>query len=346
MVVAVVVLIATYSISRVKPALDLPQNWLIAACDVGQGDSTFIRSGTNSAVLVDVGPSKMNTGGETTGNCASKLGIETIDELQISHYHDDHIGGLKAFLARFKVRKAVLNPVKQPESEWSNVVKLLEKYNVPIEYSTEGRTGEFGCESGSEALGPASDLVGSATGIGPATSAGKGVTSAYSGGASQYCAKYEVLSIWDNLSKAGELVDDGKATASKGTKTAAEDDRENNSSEVVEFVVNGVSYWTAGDLETNGGKGALKKMQAKGLGSVDVVKVNHHGSKTQDKQLEQLLSPKLALYMVGKNTYGHPNQQTVDDFEKLGATSLRTDLNGVCGVYLDDEGQLRSFSER
>ncbi|MDR1862123.1 MAG: ComEC/Rec2 family competence protein [Candidatus Ancillula sp.] len=287
----------------------LPTNWLIAACDVGQGDSTFVRTGENSAILVDMGTPNLSTGGELVSDCAEKLSVTTIDELQVSHYHDDHIGGLKNVVNKLEVKKALLNPIKQPDENWKDVVKLLEQKGVPIEYGAVGKTAEFGC-----------------------------------GG--EYCTKYQVLSIWDDASADGSIYNGGEALKTGGTKTDAEDDRENDSSQNLLFDVNSVKFWTAGDLETKGDKGALKAAQSNQIKDVDVVKANHHGSKTQSKPLNRLLNPKLALFNVGKNKYGHPAKETIDEFESLGAKTLRTDQNGICGVFLDADGNLTSFSER
>ncbi|MDR2082254.1 MAG: hypothetical protein LBP35_01255 [Candidatus Ancillula trichonymphae] len=112
-------------------------------------------------------------------------------------------------------------------------------------------------------------------------------------------------------------------SASNSKNTAGEDDRENNSSIAMLFDVNGVTYFTAGDLEINGDVGALRQLRAQNIEGVDVVKVNHHGSKTQSKPPNNQLSPAIVVYMVGKNNYGHPNTDTIKSF--LGAETLRTD---------------------
>ena len=80
----------------------IPPGWLIAACDIGQGDAVVLRS-AGSIALVDVGPEP-----EPLGECLAELGIERIDVLVLTHYDRDHVGGLDAVIGR--VSTAVVGP--------------------------------------------------------------------------------------------------------------------------------------------------------------------------------------------------------------------------------------------
>lgn len=73
------------------PATTAP--WEMAACDVGQGDSFVLRSGAESAVLVDTGPDPA-----LVDHCLAALGVHTIDALFITHLHADHAGGVSGAL--------------------------------------------------------------------------------------------------------------------------------------------------------------------------------------------------------------------------------------------------------
>jgi competence protein ComEC len=67
-----------------------------------------------------------------------------------------------------------------------------------------------------------------------------------------------------------------------------------------------------------------------GIGPVNYIKVNHHGSKnglTEDEILSTM--PKIAVISVGKNnTYGHPHQEILDILQKSNVLTYRTDLDG------------------
>jgi competence protein ComEC len=62
---------------------------------------------------------------------------------------------------------------------------------------------------------------------------------------------------------------------------------------------------------------------------VDLLKVAHHGSKysTSEVFLAQT-RPETAIISVGKNSYGHPTQETLSRLATIGARILRTDQEG------------------
>jgi competence protein ComEC len=298
---------AYYGIADLGWFSKIPGNWLIAACDVGQGDMGVVRTGAHSAVVIDVGPKDASA-----GKCLQKLGVNTVDMVVLSHYHDDHVGDLENALSNVQVSQALLDPVKQPAHEVQEVDRVLDKKGARKMNAFSGQRGEFGCET-----------------------------------SAPYCVKWEVVSVYDDASEDGSLHNNGEPlNAGNGHKTSGEDDRENDSSVAMLFEVNGITYFTAGDLETRGSAGALRKLRSQNIAGVDVVKVNHHGSKTQSKPLINQLSPTIAVYMVGKNNYGHPNAQTVQAFEELGAKTLRTDTMGLCLIGLNADGDIITFSEK
>lgn len=71
-----------------------PPDWQYAACDVGQGDATVIRSAGRVAV-VDVGPEAV-----PVDACLDDLGIDRIDLLVLTHFDLDHVGGVDAVVGR------------------------------------------------------------------------------------------------------------------------------------------------------------------------------------------------------------------------------------------------------
>lgn len=75
------------------PGGPVPGDWSLAICDVGQGDMIVLRSGPNSAVVVDTGPEP-----SSAGECLRGLQVKTIDLLVLTHLHRDHVGGTPAAL--------------------------------------------------------------------------------------------------------------------------------------------------------------------------------------------------------------------------------------------------------
>ena len=66
------------------------------------------------------------------------------------------------------------------------------------------------------------------------------------------------------------------------------------------------------------------------VGKVDLIKVGHHGSKTSSSAtfIDQV-SPKYAVFMIGKNSYGHPDEETLNVFKERNIPVYRTDENGT-----------------
>lgn len=73
-------------------------------------------------------------------------------------------------------------------------------------------------------------------------------------------------------------------------------------------------------------------------GPIDILKVPHHGSKysSSDRFLATIKS-KLAFIEVGKNSYGHPTEETLNRLQKYGTKIYRADRDGTIGVFIDGE---------
>ncbi len=92
---------------------------------------------------------------------------------------------------------------------------------------------------------------------------------------------------------------------------------------VIRMEYNGTSYLFTGDAE----KG---NESARSWPQTDILKAGHHGSSTSSSQnfLDQV-KPSLIVISCGKdNDYGHPHKETMDRYNKLGATIYRTDESG------------------
>ncbi len=71
-------------------------------------------------------------------------------------------------------------------------------------------------------------------------------------------------------------------------------------------------------------------------GSIDVLKVSHHGSASgTNASLAKKLSPKIAVLSYGKNSYGHPTKVVLDALDAAGAQVFGTYVNGTITVTSD-----------
>ncbi len=73
---------------RLAPPVE--EDWVMAMCDVGQGDGIVVRTTPGHALVVDAGPDA----GAMDG-CLDSLDVEVIDALVITHLHEDHYGGIE-----------------------------------------------------------------------------------------------------------------------------------------------------------------------------------------------------------------------------------------------------------
>jgi competence protein ComEC len=113
-------------------------------------------------------------------------------------------------------------------------------------------------------------------------------------------------------------------------------DSPNDASVVLLVESRGIRMLLGGDAEPP----SQQLMADEHLGSVDVLKVPHHGSAYQDFAFLESLHPRVALVSVGAhNDYGHPAPVTMRALAHTGAAVRRTDKDGDVAV-VSQNGQL------
>ncbi len=138
---AVAVLVIAVSLGGARMLLDgplvasqTPEQWSIAACDVGQGDGLVVRSAGRIAVI-DTGPEP-----ESLQRCLDSLGVDRIDLLVLTHFDLDHVGGAPAIVGR---AGAVLHgPTGGAEDE--RLLERLEAGGAVLVDAAAGQHGELG----------------------------------------------------------------------------------------------------------------------------------------------------------------------------------------------------------
>ncbi len=104
-----------------------PPDWLVLACDVGQGDGLLLRApGSQEVLLVDAGPDP-----DRIVDCLRRADVERLAVL-ITHFHADHIDGLSAVLDRWPVSVVLTTPVPEPADGAAQVVDQARAAGVPI----------------------------------------------------------------------------------------------------------------------------------------------------------------------------------------------------------------------
>lgn len=88
-----------------------PRDWAVVFCDVGQGDSTLVRSGPAEAILVDAGPEPAKL-----ATCLRELGIERVPMAVLTHFHADHVTGIQVALKGHHTERVIVSGATSPAS--------------------------------------------------------------------------------------------------------------------------------------------------------------------------------------------------------------------------------------
>lgn len=102
----------------------IPSNWVVVACDVGQGDATVIKTAKNEAVVVDVGGDP-----DLIDSCLTELKVKRIPLLLLTHFHADHVVGLSGALRHREVGQIRVSPLAEPPLTTDFVRQVLAENN-------------------------------------------------------------------------------------------------------------------------------------------------------------------------------------------------------------------------
>lgn len=104
-----------------------PPDWLVLACDVGQGDGLLIRAaGAAEALLVDTGPDPA-----AIGRCVRDTGLDAVTVL-LSHFHADHVDGLPGVVAALPVVTILTTPVLEPPDGVGLVLRTARSAGIAV----------------------------------------------------------------------------------------------------------------------------------------------------------------------------------------------------------------------
>lgn len=253
-----------------------PSNWLVIACDVGQGDALLVRS-EGSVALIDVGPEP-----EPVANCLRRAGVNSIDLLVLTHFDRDHVGGIHGVIDCCQLRSVMLPDFADSREIVTDVVgKISKESGVQLLSAAAGLTGQLG-ESSWRVLSP-----------GPIERSGSD-SNAASITMLIESSNFRLLALAD----------------------------------VPASVQDRISYQHSASL-------ANRQV------APTILKVSHHGAADQSDNLIRLLVPQFAIFSAGRgNGYGHPTATALDMVESVGASIIRTDLDGGVALFLSD-GELR-----
>ncbi|MCL5433350.1 MAG: MBL fold metallo-hydrolase, partial [Patescibacteria group bacterium] len=252
-------------------------NLRVVFCDVGQGDSIFIRTPKGQDILVDGGPS------DSVLRCLSNnmpFYDRDLELVLLTHPHADHLAGLISVAENYTIKSFATQFSQGSGNLYNKLIKKLKEQNVSPELLSQNDKYTLD----------------------------KSVT---------------LKTEWPPKSL---VISKEKSTA---------DYFDQNESSLIELLEYGdFSVLLTGDAGLN-----AEKSIAQNLGSIDILKVSHHGSKTgTDEEILQEFAPSVAVITVGKNNrYGLPYPKTIESLNNLKIKTLRTDQNGEIQIISDGQ---------
>ncbi len=115
-----------------------PPDWLLVACDVGQGDALALRAGPGQAVLIDAGPDA-----RAVDHCLRRIHVLAVPLVLLTHLHADHVDGLPGVLRR-PVGQVEIGPLDLPSAQASDVRRETAAAGVPLVRAGLGEVREVG----------------------------------------------------------------------------------------------------------------------------------------------------------------------------------------------------------
>lgn len=115
--------------------------------------------------------------------------------------------------------------------------------------------------------------------------------------------------------------------------SAAETTDSNDASLVNLFECPELRVLALGDLGEPGQNRLLASSESYFRGSTPLIlKVAHHGSADQSRELHEAIRPAIAVVSVGENRFGHPTDRALRILTSVGARVYRTDLDGPVSI--------------
>jgi competence protein ComEC len=104
-----------------------PDDWVLVACDVGQGDALVLNAGPGQAVVVDAGPEP-----RAVDRCLDRLRVEEVPLLVLTHFHADHVDGTSGVFAGRRVAAVQTTRLLDPPGGVSEVDDAASAAGVPV----------------------------------------------------------------------------------------------------------------------------------------------------------------------------------------------------------------------
>ncbi|WP_346386567.1 ComEC/Rec2 family competence protein [Nocardioides sp.] len=116
-----------------------PDGWVLAMCDIGQGDALVLNAGPGTGIVVDAGPDPA-----LVDRCLSRLDVERVPLVVLTHFHADHVDGLAGVLDGRSVGAIETTRLQDPPEGVDVVTEAARSAGVPISTAAFGGTRTIG----------------------------------------------------------------------------------------------------------------------------------------------------------------------------------------------------------
>lgn len=302
-----VVVYGTFTILVLFVGTRIQRENIVMFLDVGQGDCICVQTSTGECYLFDGGSSsKSKVGEKIILPYLQYCGITHIDALFISHPDEDHVNGLEElFVANGSLDK---ESVVRRRSELT-----VERLILPAVAEADKEFAEI-----------LSVVDGNVT--------------------AEYVASGESMRVeevwWNRMIKylPGNSKDKGiQITCLHPKRGYTEETNAYSACYLLE--IEDCRILLTGDVEGSGEDALTRELKRRGISTIDVLKVAHHGSRystTQDFLNE--VNVQLAVISCGKrNSYGHPHEETLERLAAEGCIVATTPQCGSITIEIDSE---------
>lgn len=335
-------------------------NYAVSYIDVGQGNSSFVEFPDGKNLLIDGGDIEF---GESVEEFLKSRKVETIDYMIATHADSDHVGGLNYILDRYEV-KNIFRPFQiaydDDNEKPCEDEDLAEIYN---DYVDRTNNKSKICKISSGVYKTFISKIYAETYESEEGTKLSNVTVFYDG--LKITGKNYEVEFFAPLVRDEEMDISDYSERTQGFVTmgfGSGSDASNDNSAIFTVTCYDDKYLFVGDSRFSSSNedkaefseyeflNSLTNDEKFDLSEIDVFLIGHHGSKySTSNELLELINPRFIVISVGRNSHGHPEEDTLDRIAKCDSLEddylLRTDQNGDI-IFSNIDGELMYYLER
>ena len=136
-----------------------------------------------------------------------------------------------------------------------------------------------------------------------------------------------------------------RKTESEYIEMISDEENENDMSMIIKIYHRNMSALITGDIDETLMNTLAELHKHDSQLQSDILKVPHHGSKySWNEEFIDKVSPEYAVIQSGRNNYGHPAPEIVENYFKKNIKVLRNDQQGAVGFFENNNNEVKAES--